>query len=81
MTDPHAKRRQADGRNAWTKMGLTPGAREEFVRWMLENGLPEAKDALMRAIAQRMTKTVIDPLSGRPITYPDPDRKGTKAND
>jgi len=39
MTDPHAKRRQADGRNAWTKMGLTPGAREQFAAWLLENGL------------------------------------------
>jgi hypothetical protein len=41
MTDPHAKRRQADGRNAWTKMGLTPGAREQFVNWMLDNGLED----------------------------------------
>ena len=38
-TDPHAKRRQADGRNAWRKMALTPGAQGQFVRWMLENGL------------------------------------------
>ena len=38
-TDPHAKRRQADGRNSWRKLGLTPGAREEFVAWLLENGL------------------------------------------
>jgi|TARA_R110000824_G_scaffold21147_1_gene79099 hypothetical protein len=39
--DPHAKRRQADGRNAWKKLGLTPGAREEFVGWLLENGLKD----------------------------------------
>lgn len=39
--DPHAKRRLADGRNSWKKMSLTPGAREQFVRWMLENGLRE----------------------------------------
>ena len=39
--DPHAKRRQADGRNAWKKLGLTPGAREEFADWLLENGLIE----------------------------------------
>ena len=47
MTDPHAKRRQADGRNSWRKLGLTPGAREQFVRWMLENGLPEALNGMM----------------------------------
>lgn len=39
MTDPHAKRRQADGRNSWKKMALTPGAQEEFAAWLLENGL------------------------------------------
>ena len=37
--DPHAKRRLADGRNSWRKMELTEGAREEFVSWLLENGL------------------------------------------
>jgi|TARA_R110000824_G_scaffold6186_3_gene28503 hypothetical protein len=41
MTDPHAKRRLADGRNSWKKLGLTPGAREEFVRWLLDNGLED----------------------------------------
>ena len=40
--DPHAKRRQADGRNSWKKMALTPGARAEFVSWLHMNGLTEA---------------------------------------
>ena len=35
------ERRQADGRNSWRKMALTPGAREEFVDWLLENGMIE----------------------------------------
>jgi len=39
--DPHAKRRLSDGRNAWRKMELTEGAREEFAAWLLENGLRE----------------------------------------
>ena len=41
MTDPHAKRRLADGKNAFRKMALTPGAQEEFVSWMLDNGLEQ----------------------------------------
>ena len=50
-TDPHAKRRQADGRNAWKKMALTPGAQEQFVRWMLENGL---RDILISETGSRI---------------------------
>ena len=42
MTDPHAKRRLADGRNSWRKMALTPGAQERFVDWLLDNGLTQA---------------------------------------
>ena len=50
-TAPHAKRRQADGRNAWKKMALTPGAQEQFVRWMLENGL---RDILISETGSRI---------------------------
>ena len=35
------KRRLADGRNAWRKMDADQ--REEFVGWMLQNGLEEAQ--------------------------------------
>jgi len=61
MTDPHAKRRLADGKNAFRKMALTPGAREEFVDWLLENGLTQAL-AASDCRADRVTQEELDTL-------------------
>lgn len=47
------KRRLADGRNAWRKMDA--GQREEFVSWMLENGLQDVAGYQVAIIAAKLS--------------------------